>query len=109
MVMDTAKNTLIRRRVVYSTASNYGAKIITLSIWFFLTPFILRQLGPSGYGLWIVVGSAVAYGTLLNIGISGAVIKYIAEHRARGENDQVQSLVATRSACTPSSVWSPSL
>ena len=95
MVMDTAKDTVIRRHVLRSTASNYGAKLITLGIWFLLTPFILHQLGPSGYGLWVVVGSAVAYGALLNFGISGAVIKYVAEHRARGESKQAQSLVAT--------------
>ena len=95
MVMDTTKDTVIRRHVLRSTASNYGAKLITLGSWVLLTPFILHQLGPSGYGLWIVVGSAVAYGTLLNFGISGAVIKYVAEHCARGESNQAHSLVAT--------------
>jgi O-antigen/teichoic acid export membrane protein len=95
MVMDPAKDAVIRRHVLRSTASNYGAKLITLATWFFLTPFILHQLGPTGYGLWAVVGSAVAYGTLLNFGISGAVIKYVAEHRARGENQHAHNLIAT--------------
>src|SRR5262249_16133486 len=95
MVMDAAKDTVIRRHVVCSTVSNYGAKLITLGIWFFLTPFILHQLGPTGYGIWILVGSVVAYGALLNFGMTGAIVKYIAEHRAKGESEQAQSLVAT--------------
>src|SRR5690606_3994728 len=95
MVMDSEKDAVIRGHVLRSTASNYVAKLITLVTWFFLTPFILHQLGPGGYGLWAVVGSAVAYGTLLNFGISGAVIKYVAEHRARGENQHAHHLIAT--------------
>jgi O-antigen/teichoic acid export membrane protein len=95
MAMDPAKDAVIRRHVLRSTASNYGAKLITLGTWFLLTPFILHQLGPSGYGLWVVVGSAVAYGSLLDFGISNTVIKYVAEHRARGENQQAHSLIAT--------------
>src|SRR5262245_28772268 len=95
MVADTAKDTVIRHRVLRSTASNFMGKLITLGTWFLLTPFILHQLGPTGYRLWVVVGSTVAYGTLLNFGISGAVIKYVAEHRARGEREEAHSLVAT--------------
>jgi hypothetical protein len=49
---DAAKDAFIRRRVIVNTASNYVAKIMTLGIWFFLTPFLLRQLGASDYGLW---------------------------------------------------------
>lgn len=93
--MDAEKDTVIHRHVLRSTATNYVAKLINLGTWFLLTPFILHHLGPTEYGLWIVVGSSVAYGTLLNLGISGAVIKYIAEYRARGENLQAQGLIAT--------------
>lgn len=95
MVKEIEKDALIRQHVLRSTVSNYGAKVIMLGTWFLLTPFILHQLGPDGYGLWVVVGSATAYGTLLNCGISGAVIKYVAEHRAKGESQQAASLVAT--------------
>ena len=95
MAVDAEKDTVIHRHVLRSTATNYGAKLISLGTWFLLTPFILHHLGPSQYGLWVLVGSAVAYGTLLNLGISGAVIKYVAEYRARGENLQAHRLVAT--------------
>ena len=92
---DAAKDALIRRRVIVNTASNYVAKIMTLGIWFFLTPFLLRQLGASDYGLWILIGSIAAYGALLDFGIATAVTKYVAQFQAEGRIEQAQSLVAT--------------
>jgi O-antigen/teichoic acid export membrane protein len=95
MVDDAAKNKLIRRRLISGTFYNYSAQIITLAIGFFLTPFILDHLGVAQYGLWVLVGSFVAYGQLLDLGITSAVIKYTPEFLARGETEQAQKLIAT--------------
>ncbi|HEX5690664.1 MAG TPA: oligosaccharide flippase family protein [Roseiflexaceae bacterium] len=92
---DAASDALMRSRALRNTASNYIGKVLTLGIFFFLTPFILRQLGPTTYGLWILIGSVVGYGALLDFGIASAVTKYVAEYRARGEVANAQSLVAT--------------
>ena len=95
MVTDAAKDAVIRHRVLQSTAFNFIGKLIALGTGFLLTPFILRQLGAGHYGLWVLVGSVAAYGSLLDLGIAGAVTKYVAEYRTRGENEQARSLVAT--------------
>jgi O-antigen/teichoic acid export membrane protein len=95
MTTDTAKDAVINRRVLWSVISNYVGKFITLGVGFFLTPFILHQLGASSYGLFVVVGSVVAYGTLLDFGITGAIVKYVAEYRAKGQTELAHSLVAT--------------
>jgi O-antigen/teichoic acid export membrane protein len=98
MVSDTAgaaPSSVIRGRVLRNTASNYIGKVLTLGIFFFLTPFILHQLGPTTYGLWTLIGSVVGYGALLDFGIASAVTKYVAEYRARGEVANAQSLVTT--------------
>jgi O-antigen/teichoic acid export membrane protein len=95
MATDPAPAGYLRRRVVLSTLANYANKLVTLGVWFFLTPFLVRRLGDTQYGLWILVGSVVAYGTLLDFGIAPAVTKYVAEYHARGEIEQARSLVAT--------------
>ena len=92
---DAAKDAFIRRRVIVNTASNYVAQILTLGVWFFLTPFLLRQLGASDYGLWILIGSIAAYGSLLDFGVATAVTKYVAQFHAEGRIEQARSLVAT--------------
>lgn len=94
MVNESKKNTVVRH-VFLSSLSNYVGKIINLGIWFVLTPFILNQLGDTTYGLWVLVGSVVAYGFLLDFGITGAVTKYVAEYRTRGEGEMGRSLIAT--------------
>ncbi len=81
--------------MVLNTLSNYAGKIITLGVWFFLTPFLVRALGPSAYGLWVLVGSAVAYGGLLDFGIGAAVTKFVAEDSAQGDFDHARPLVTT--------------
>jgi O-antigen/teichoic acid export membrane protein len=90
-----SKDTLIQRRVLRSTISNYVGQFLTLGALFLLMPFILRHLGPTVYGLWILVNSVVGYGSLLDFGIWGAIIKYIAEYRARGEAEQARHLLGT--------------
>lgn len=85
----------IVRHVFLSSLSNYIGKFINLGSWFVLTPFILNQLGDHSYGLWALVGSVTAYGFLLNLGITDAVTKYVAEYRARGEVEQASRIIAT--------------
>jgi O-antigen/teichoic acid export membrane protein len=95
--MDQAPNKTqtIFRQVLLNTISNYGGKIVTLGVWFFLTPFILSRIEQSVYGIWILVGSLVSYGSLLDFGIANAITKYVAEYHARGDYEQSRSLIAT--------------
>src|SRR5512133_2630027 len=95
MVADPTKDAVIRRRVLISTLSNYAGKILVLGIGFVLTPFLLHRLGDSTYGLWVLVGSGVGYGALLDFGISSAITQYVSEYKARDQMEQAQSLVAT--------------
>ena len=62
MGVDSIKDTQIRRSVLVGVTSNYAGKLINLGVWFFLTPFLLRHLGASAYGLWVLVTSVAAYG-----------------------------------------------
>ncbi len=95
MDTETIKSQSIFRQVLFNTFSNYAGRIVTLAVWFFLTPFILRQLGQSVYGMWVLVGSLVSYGSLLDFGIANAITKYVAEFRAGGNYEESHSLVAT--------------
>ena len=95
MAADAEKDAGIRQRVLLNTAINFTGKSITFATWFVLTPFILERLGTGSYGLWVLVGSVVAYGSLLDLGVAGTVIKYVAEHHAKGDIASGRTLVAT--------------
>lgn len=47
------------------------------------TPFMLRMLGKSEFGLYSLVASVVAYLTVLDLGLGNAVIRYTAKYRAQ--------------------------
>src|SRR5258708_375737 len=90
-----AKNKLIRRRVMIGAASNFGGQIFVFFVSFLLTPFILSQVGRADYGLWILLGSIVAYSSILDFGIWGTVIKYVAEYQAQGDEAGARTFLTT--------------
>ena len=71
---DKTKDSAIRRRVFIGTTSNFIGQIFVFVVSFLLTPFILNSLGATIYGLWILLGSIVAYSSVLDLGIWGTII-----------------------------------
>ncbi len=95
MAAEDPKDAAISRHLALSTVSNYLGQVVNLAVWFLLTPFLVRHLGPSQYGLWVLVSSFIAYGSLLDFGVGDAIVKYVAEFRARGDGESASRLVAT--------------
>lgn len=52
------------------------------------TPYMLRCLGQSEYGLYSLVASVIAYLTILDFGLGNAVIRYTAKYRAEGKKQE---------------------
>src|ERR1700754_3611456 len=85
----------MRRRLLTGTVTNLGAKAVAVGTWFVLTPFLLAKLGPGGYALWVLLTSVAWYGFLLDFGFGGAIVKYVAEHAARGERAEAREVIAS--------------
>ena len=47
-----------------------------------LTPFIIRSLGSSEYGLYTLIGSFVTYLTLMDLGLNNTIIRFVSKYRA---------------------------
>ena len=56
------------------------------------TPYMLRMMGQSEYGLYSLVASVVAYLTVLDLGFGNAIIRYTAKFRAEGKNEEQYSM-----------------
>ena len=76
----------LRSRMLRGAASNAVGQCITLVTTFLLTPYVLHRIGETGFGLWVLVGSLVAYGGLLDLGLGSAVIKFLAHYQATGSS-----------------------
>ena len=47
-----------------------------------LTPFIIQKLGTSEYGLYSLIGSFVAYLSLMDLGLNNSVVRFVSKYRA---------------------------
>lgn len=56
------------------------------------TPYMLRMMGQSEYGMYSLVASVVAYLTILDLGFGNTIIRYTAKFRAEGKKEEQESM-----------------
>lgn len=83
------------RLVVRNVLANYTGTIIILIVAFFLTPFLVSRLGRDLFGLWALIGGVMAYGSMLDLGMDSAVVKYVGEHTDLEDVPCVERVVHT--------------
>lgn len=52
------------------------------------TPFMLRMMGKSEYGMYSIAASIVAYLAVLDLGFGNAIVRYTAKYRAEGKKEE---------------------
>ncbi len=65
-------------------ALSYVSIILNIVVGLVYTPYMLRMLGQSEYGLYSLAASIIAYLTVLDLGFGNAIIRYTAKFRAEG-------------------------
>lgn len=74
------------------TLLSYAYIIVTNTISLFYTPFMLRMMGQSEYGLYGTASSIISYLSVLSFGIGGAYIRFNAKARTTGDRDEERRL-----------------
>jgi len=59
-----------------------------------LTPFIIRMLGDSEYGLFALIGAFVGYLSILDLGLTNAVVRFVAQYRAQKDTLGLENFLA---------------
>jgi len=83
------------RLAIRGVAFNGVARVASIGISFFLTPFLVRTLGREAYGVWSIVMSLTTYYGLADLGLRGAGTKYIAQHHAINDDRAVNRVLVT--------------
>ena len=66
-------------------ALNYLIIMLNMIVGLVYTPYMLRMMGQSEYGLYSLVASVISYLTILDLGFGNAIIRYTAKYRAEGK------------------------
>jgi len=75
--------------------SNWGTLGIEAILAFILTPIVIHFLGQSGYGIWVLIGSIIGYYGFLDLGISTAVMRYVARFAGQADHRAMNATVST--------------
>lgn len=72
---------------------SYGVIFLNSASGLLLTPFMIRMMGKSEFGLYSLVISVVAYLTILDLGFGNAIIRYTAKFRAERKIKELQEML----------------
>lgn len=71
---------------------SYVSIFLNIVISFVYTPWMIKQIGVSDYGLYSLITSFVSY-FLLDFGLGSAITRFIAKYRAEGNEKQVENML----------------
>ena len=85
-------------RAVRNVLSNWGAYFIAMGINFFLSPYVVHHLGNVGYGVWTIILSLTGYLGLLDLGVRGAVTRYVAKFHTEADHKKASDVASAAMA-----------
>lgn len=59
-----------------------------------LTPFIIKMLGNSEYGLFALIGAFVGYLSILDLGLTNAIVRFVAQYRTQSNKMEQENFLA---------------
>lgn len=81
--------------IARNVSTRYVAIATEALLGIIVLPLNLAFLGPSAYGLWMLTASITAYFSILDLGYSGAVVKFVAQYRARRDSLALNEILST--------------
>jgi len=73
---------------------SYATIIITNVVGLLLTPYIIRSLGTSEYGLYALIGAFIGYMMVLDLGLNNTIVRFIAKYRVTNDKDAEKNFLA---------------
>jgi O-antigen/teichoic acid export membrane protein len=81
--------------IARNLSTRYLAIAAEIALGLVTLPFNLSHLGKSAYGLWTLTASVTAYFSVLDLGYSGALVKFVSQYRAKGEPKALNEILST--------------
>lgn len=76
------------------SAINFLGGVVPAVAVFLSIPVLLRELGADAYGALVLITSIVGYFGIIDVNATSGSVKYVAQHQARGEHDDVGRVIS---------------
>ena len=83
------------RRALHTGAVGLAVQVLTHAIRMVVIPLSIAMLGVEQYGLFLVVGSLVAWGGVTDLGLAPGLINVVATAHGRGDREGVRRAIST--------------
>lgn len=80
------------RQIKLGAIVSYVAIFFNIAAGLLYTPWMVRQIGISDYGLYALIISFLTY-FLIDFGLGSSIARFIAKYRAEGKEDQIANLL----------------
>ena len=82
-----------KKRFAINVVMNWVAMATGMVVPFFLAPFVVRHLGATVYGIWILAVSTVAYLNMLDLGLRSAIVRFVSKSTTEGKIEDAQRAI----------------
>ena len=83
------------RTILRNVATRYLAVAAEMLLGLVTLPFNLRHLGVEAYGLWMLTAGVTIHFSILDLGYSSALVKFIAQYRAHHDTRALNEIAST--------------
>ena len=81
--------------VAHNVSTRYLAYVVDAILGVVMLPFNLAHLGMAVYGLWMLTTSFTVYFAMLDLGYGGALVRFVAQYRAKRDARALNEVLST--------------
>src|SRR5215472_5947084 len=84
-----------RALIAKSVVSNWSYLSLNVLVAFWMTPFVVRHLGDSWFGIWALVLQLTGYMGVVDVGLRSALVRFVSRFQAQGDHEALNRLLNT--------------
>lgn len=85
----------VKKKLIKNTIVNYSIRFWGFILTFILFWFIVKKIGEEDYGIYLFVSAITGYFGILNLGLGGSLVKFVAQYQAEDDKDKVNEVINT--------------
>lgn len=84
-----------KKRIAFAAGSSIAQTVVGAIASFILLKYILDVLGPAQLGVWSLVIAAVSMVQVANLGMTGSIVKHVADCDALADQEKMSAVIQT--------------